>query len=290
MMWFSRSSSTFLAVFALCTTSVLTVPTVEVNRVHESRPHPPSGWTRQEGLLKTTVLPFRIALTQSNLHQLDDLLMSVSHPESEQYGQHWTIDQVAKTFAPSQESVDAVGSWLSSHGIGVERTSRSRSLGWLHFNATIEEAENLLKAEYSAWKHESGGIHVACNKYHVPQNIAEHIGMTYIPDVITRLLTILKTSLRPLFISTLKLATWLPAMVSSVERPQHPKATPCTPKRRSWLANPTHHFKRYTVSWPTVHNTLCLIVFALFISSRPSPPTYKRTRRDFLNKVDRSSS
>lgn len=60
--------------------------------------------------------PMRIALAQSNLDKADEYLMDVSHPESPNFGKHWTAKQVAEMFAPSQESYDAVTFWLRSSG------------------------------------------------------------------------------------------------------------------------------------------------------------------------------
>jgi len=42
----------------------------------------------------------RIALTQRNLDNAYDHLMEVSHPESASFGKHWTVKDVAETFAP----------------------------------------------------------------------------------------------------------------------------------------------------------------------------------------------
>jgi len=48
-------------------------------------------------------------------------------------------------FAPAQESYDAVTVWLRSSGIAPERIIKSQSMGWVTFEATVDEAENLLK-------------------------------------------------------------------------------------------------------------------------------------------------
>ena len=117
----------------------------------------------------------RVALAQSNLDQGYDHLMDVSHPESKNYGQHWTAQKVAETFAPKQESVDIVTDWLESSGISRHRISRSQSLGWLHFDATVAEAETLLKTEYHLHQHHTGKPHVACDSYHIPEYLKEHI-------------------------------------------------------------------------------------------------------------------
>ena len=142
---------------------------------HEKRSQLPHGWQRGGQLQRNFKLPMRIALTQSNLDKGYDHLMSVSHPDSENYGKHWTANEVADTFAPKQETVDAVKEWLTSSGISEDRISQSQSLGWLHFDSTVSEAESLLKTKYHIHKHISGKPHVACDSYSVPENVRSHI-------------------------------------------------------------------------------------------------------------------
>lgn len=125
------------------------------------------------------VLPVKIGLTQSNLHMLDEWLNDVSHPSSPNYGKHWEPARIAETFAPSDEAINAVTEWLVDSGISADRISRSQSLGWLHFNATVGETENLLKAEYHVYRHKTGKAHVACNEYHVPAHIQKHVDVIF---------------------------------------------------------------------------------------------------------------
>ena len=121
------------------------------------------------------VLLMRIALTQGNLDEAYDHLMDVSHPESPNFGRHWTAQQVAETFAPAQESVDAVVDWLQNTGISADRISRSQSLGWLQFDATVMEAERLLKTEYYIHHHATGKPHIGCDSYHIPEGLKPHV-------------------------------------------------------------------------------------------------------------------
>lgn len=58
------------------------------------------------------ILPIRIALTQSNLDKGYGLLMQVSDPDSEDFGRHWTLDEIHDYFAPSPETREAVKEWL----------------------------------------------------------------------------------------------------------------------------------------------------------------------------------
>lgn len=154
--------------------SVIAAPS-STHVLHEKRDTLPFGWERHEKLPSHEVLPMRIGLTQSNLDKAEEFLMEVSHPSSPKYGQHWSSKQVAETFAPSRESFDAVLMWLKSSGISPERISRSQSMGWLTFDATVAEAENLLKTQFFMHKHTTGKPHVGCDDYSIPEFVQPHI-------------------------------------------------------------------------------------------------------------------
>lgn len=143
--------------------------------VHEQRAVIPFGWRRVERLNGSFILPIRIALVQTNLDKAEEYLSSVSDPASENYGKYWTAEKIANTFKPSNETVNAVLTWLVRAGISLQRIKKSQSLGWLQFNCTVTEAQNLLKTEYYKFKHTSGAPHVGCTAYHIPENIRKHI-------------------------------------------------------------------------------------------------------------------
>jgi len=157
--------------------SAAAAPSLNLHVLHEKRDKLPPGWRNHgQEIDGKTILPMKIGLTQGNLENANDYLMEVSHPESPKFGQHWSAKQIAETFAPSQETVDSVTYWLESSGINPERIIRSQSLGWLHFDVTVEEAERLLKTQYHVYRHEvSGKVHVACSGYHVPEHISRHV-------------------------------------------------------------------------------------------------------------------
>ncbi|PNS18572.1 hypothetical protein CAC42_5111 [Sphaceloma murrayae] len=165
--------STLLSVAAALTTAIASP--VEHYTIHEKRDIVPHGWTKQRSLDRNAVLPMRIALAQENLDKAYEHLMDVSHPESAKYGKHWTAKQVAETFAPSTEAVNAVKEWLASSGIDKGRVTQSNSLSWLHFDASVEEAESLLKTKYHVYEHHTGQPHVACDEYSLPSHIKKHI-------------------------------------------------------------------------------------------------------------------
>jgi tripeptidyl-peptidase-1 len=116
-----------------------------------------------------------IALAQKNLNIVEKLLMDVSHPESTKYGRHMTSAQVVDMFAPRQETVSAVMGWLRDFGVNTAHVRTSASKGWLSFNLTVGEAEQLLKTDYYVYEHSSGKLHPATEEYSVPATIQPHI-------------------------------------------------------------------------------------------------------------------
>ena len=142
---------------------------------HERRSSLPPGWRKTHKMPSHEVLPMRIALTQSNMHRADEFLMDVSHPDSPNFGKHWTAKQVAETFAPNVESVGAVTDWLKASGISPERISSTQSMGWLTFDATVGQAEELLKTEFFRHEHTTGKPHIGCDQYHIPEHVKPHV-------------------------------------------------------------------------------------------------------------------
>jgi tripeptidyl-peptidase-1 len=52
----------------------------------------------------------------------------------------------------------------------------SKSLTWMKFNLTVEEAESLLKTDYYIYNNkQTGKDHLACEDYSVPAHIQEHV-------------------------------------------------------------------------------------------------------------------
>lgn len=79
-------------------------------------------------------------------------------------------------FAPAQQAVDGVRDWLESSGIEPHRISQSANKQWIQFDAEVSEAEHLLKTKYYHYEHiPTGNMHVACDEYHVPEHLTNHI-------------------------------------------------------------------------------------------------------------------
>ncbi|MCJ1323789.1 hypothetical protein MMC10_000450 [Thelotrema lepadinum] len=102
--------------------------------------------------------------------------MDVSDPDSPNFAQYWSLEQVIDTFKPSDETMKTVYDWLTSSGIDASRIVHTDNKGWLAFDATGAEAESLLRTEFYE-HHDSvtGGKMPACDAYHLPAMIREHI-------------------------------------------------------------------------------------------------------------------
>ena len=143
--------------------------------LHEKRYSLPSGWTRTNRVASHEVLPMRVGLSQSNLDKAEEYLLDVSDPASPNYGKHWSAKQVAETFAPSQDSIDAVKEWLTSSGIPEEDIDHHPSKGWFKFDIPVGKAEELLKTTFYRHQHETGKAHIGCDEYHVPEHLVRHV-------------------------------------------------------------------------------------------------------------------
>ncbi|KAF8526061.1 subtilisin-like protein [Hysterangium stoloniferum] len=149
----------------------------ENRRVFEKRDSLPFNWVKSHKPDPSLVFPVRIGLKQENIDKLETFLNEISHPESSRYGQHWTPDQIAETFAPTAETIDRVHKWLTSSGIAADRVIKGKNKAWVKFNATVKEMEKLLDCEYMVYRHGSGTEHIASTSYSLPENLHSHIDL-----------------------------------------------------------------------------------------------------------------
>lgn len=137
--------------------AALSIPRDSKYVLHEKREEHRAAFslTKRSKIGFGSILPVRIGLTQRDLHRGYDWVMDVSHPESQNYGKHWTASEVNKAFAPTAETVQAVRGWLIQSGIAEDRITVSDNKGWLAFDADIEEAEELFRTSYYEHEHRS---------------------------------------------------------------------------------------------------------------------------------------
>ncbi|KAH8883530.1 alkaline serine protease [Thozetella sp. PMI_491] len=145
--------------------------------LHERQPdHWVSKWDKRQKAPRDTVLPMRVGLRQRNLRDGHEKLMEISNPNSPSYGKHLSAEEVIEFFAPPSSQVESVMNWLVEGGISKDRLSHSVNKQWVQFDASVEEVEGILYADYFVFEHiETGSLEVACDQYHIPSHITEHI-------------------------------------------------------------------------------------------------------------------
>lgn len=167
-----RFTTTIALGAAFGLTSSRAIPDTHV--LHEKRNVPHQNVKRMESNIR---LPMRIGLKQ-NEHAMENghaWLMDASHPSSEKYGQHWTQKDIISAFEPTEETVKAVADWLILNGgIAKERLTLTGNKAWFAFDATVEEAENLLHTEYYHLENEGRSL-VHTNAYHLPGHLQGHV-------------------------------------------------------------------------------------------------------------------
>ena len=99
----------------------------------------------------------RIGLAQSNLDNAHSYLMDVSDPHSPNFGKHYSAEEVAELFKPSDETLSVVRDWLESEGIS--NVVQSDNKVWLAFNAPAAKVEELLYTKYYEYKDSISGGH-----------------------------------------------------------------------------------------------------------------------------------
>ncbi|GBE88831.1 Aorsin [Sparassis crispa] len=107
--------------------------------VHESRASVPAGWRVLRRAEPSTILPLRIGLAQSNIDNIEAFLLDVSHPDSPNFGNHWSPQQVVDTFRPSAETVDTVRAWLLESGLEEKRVKLVKGGSWISGRRTHVE-------------------------------------------------------------------------------------------------------------------------------------------------------
>jgi tripeptidyl-peptidase-1 len=148
--------------------------------MHEKRAAEPVDWHKTRRLEAHRVLPLRIGLTQQNIHELEELLMSVSHPDSPTFGQHWSPERVIEHFAPSEATISTVKGWLIASGFDRARIRVSHNKGWIDVNATTSEVELLLNTEYHVYTHPSG--HEQISSCSTAISYPRILGLTHLRD------------------------------------------------------------------------------------------------------------
>ncbi|KAI0291167.1 family S53 protease [Multifurca ochricompacta] len=138
----------------------------------------PSGFVSKGPAPTSQILNLRLALVQNNPKGLEEALMTVSSPDSPQYRQFLTKEETEAFVAPAQETVDAVTSFLSAHGITA--TKGSPAGDWLNIDVTVAQADALFDGHFTTFEHTaSGTTTVRSLAYSIPASLQGHLDFVH---------------------------------------------------------------------------------------------------------------
>jgi tripeptidyl-peptidase I len=139
----------------------------------ESIGQAPRGWSVANTPSGSTPIVLQIALTMQNLDQLEPKLAAVSTPGNAAYGKYLDLDDINDLFGASEDSFNAVGSWLNSSGISDYKTQGSS----IWFKTTVDNANSMLGTQFRTYKDSHGAQKIRTTQYSVPDSIRDHVDL-----------------------------------------------------------------------------------------------------------------
>lgn len=118
----------------------------------------PSGWSldTNKPASPQELIVLRIGLAQNDPKGLEQTLLEISDPASSSYGKYLSQDAILRFMQPTNNTVNAVKSWLSSHGISTNTSLPSFSVtpthDWYKLNITVADANRLLETIFYAYR------------------------------------------------------------------------------------------------------------------------------------------
>ncbi|KAI0264974.1 family S53 protease [Gloeopeniophorella convolvens] len=147
-------------------------------RLHERRDDVPDGFTSKGPAAADTTLRLRLALVQTDIESLQDKVLDISTPSSDNYGQWLSKDEVGSYVAPKPESVSAVTQWLADNGLSA--TTLSPFGDWLGFQTTVSHANELFDADFTTFVHDgTGESAIRTLSYSIPAALKGHLELVH---------------------------------------------------------------------------------------------------------------
>ncbi|QLI69459.1 Tripeptidyl-peptidase sed1 [Metarhizium brunneum] len=167
-----RAAAIFISCFVAASLGIPTGHDV----IHEKRDFDAVTSQVTKRAAADTLVPVRIALKQRNLDKGMEYLMDVSDPSSKNYGSHYTQDKVVDLFSPAPESIETVKRWLVDRGVPENQIKSPKSKGWLDFETTVGQLEDILKTNYHLYENKkTRSEHLGADSYSLPSEVSQHV-------------------------------------------------------------------------------------------------------------------
>jgi tripeptidyl-peptidase-1 len=153
---------------------LLVVGCVAERSTVSKRTKAPQDWKLMRPAALETEMNFFIALPQRNLDVLEQLYWDRSNPDSDNYLQWMSIDEINALVSPSADVAGVVYNWLIESGI-----TKIKSFGdALEVTASVKSLQELFQTQFYEFENTKGDRIVRqWGELSVPNNIREHIYM-----------------------------------------------------------------------------------------------------------------
>lgn len=132
----------------------------------------PWGWQLKDAAPSDMTIDMHIGLKEENLAKLEQIAYAVSNPDDASYGKHLSKQEIDAMTAPTQETVDAVSKWLSSHGVEAGNVES----GFLKVRVSVDTAQKMLNTKYNVYHNaDQNRLTVRTTEYSVPAYVHDAI-------------------------------------------------------------------------------------------------------------------
>lgn len=147
-----------------------------------------SEWVIVEKPEPTEEVKVILAIKRTNSDWLERKLRAVSYPDSPEYGNYMTFDEIAKHVHGRPESVEAVLQTMESAGIGRDKIDFTVGRDFAVIKLAVIDAEKIFAADFYRFKNRknSNWITTRTLSYSVPSRLDGHLDFTCCFDVFPR--------------------------------------------------------------------------------------------------------
>lgn len=147
--------------------------TAATARVMDKVPSVPKGWSELRQASPEELITLRVALPQQHAAELEEAVVDMSTPGSENYGKHMSRLELRAYTAPSAQSVSSVVGWLAESNI-----TASVNNDWITFTTDVATANELLDTTFAWYQYGAGGSpKLRTLSYSVPDEMAQNIDL-----------------------------------------------------------------------------------------------------------------
>jgi len=140
-----------------------------------ARNQPRAGWTKGFPSVGSKMHTFHVAMKQQNLDVLDRIFFEVSDPEHDNYQEFLTTAEIHALTAPSETTVNAITSWLTSAGIPSSHISLVGDN--MKVTTSISNIERVFSVKFFECSHpeHKTARNIAFGKVTVPDSVRAHM-------------------------------------------------------------------------------------------------------------------